>query len=321
MHTSTIIWVTLAAFFVGGVYLAGHMLKPKKSLYTGATFAQKHITFLALLTVIVPISIGVLLVNTVFSSRPVIKKKEVTSVPVKPSVYVAEPEPVLKMIISDGSKEVDIAALNLCKSDEVTIIENQLIVCKTANSTKVKTWLTDVRLQERRILKKYIAHQRALQEYKVIDGPSTTVNTSDKLDHIPKIMIQGFSWNSLAPKIASTSKVVQEKKPFKDRYAEVFFFLALVAGVLSKYFWDFYEERRHGEESTFEPHVIVMSFIISALVYYSIQQGLENEAGKLTTRGILFAFNNGFMWQTILKSTRLSGGPTDATAKANEQPS
>lgn len=307
------LWLILTVLFVGGVYGANHFLKPSRVTHTGATFAQKHMLIVVILAVIIPIAAGVILANTTFSQRSVVKKAKQPSVTntllTAPITHVDIPEPVLKMVISDGSRTLDIATLNLCKSDEVTVIENQLTLCKSADSSQVKAWLQDAQRQEREHLKKYIAHQREQHKPSVI-SPRKIITP----------MLQGFGWFAPTPmKDVVGKKTVQEKKPFKDRHAEVFFFLALVAGVMSKYFWDFYEERRGGKESNFEPHVIVMSFIISALIYYSIQQGLEKEAGKLTTRGMLFAFNNGFMWQTILKSTRLSNGAP--AVKADEQPS
>ncbi len=306
------LWWILAGLFVGGVYAANHFLKPKKTAHAGATFAQKHTLLILILAILVPIVVGLVLANTTFSQRSVVKKTKKNGTPdVGMSAYRAvPPEPVLKMVISDGSLEVDVAALNRCDSDEVTIIENQVVVCKNAKSPQVKAWLQDARRQEAELLKKYLASQRP--QRKQIMQP---------LRKVPPPMTQGINWFAPAPeKAVSGKKTVQEKKPFRDRHAEVFFFLALVAGVMSKYFWDFYEERSQGKKGTFEPHVIVMSFIISALIYYSIQQGLEKEAGKLTTRGILFAFNNGFMWQTILKSTRLSSS-SKTEAPADKQPS
>lgn len=111
-----------------------------------------------------------------------------------------------------------------------------------------------------------------------------------------------------------------KQKPFRSRHAEIFYFLALVLGVLGKYFWDHYEDKKIGKGVKFEPHLIVMSFIIAALVYYSIQQGIEKEASKFTTRGVVFAFNSGFMWQTILTSMNRSrnGQAPAATVQPSE---
>jgi hypothetical protein len=307
---SEIIFGTLAGLFISAVYIANKLVK-KGDAAPGATWMQKHVAVVGIVALLVPFVVGLVLVNTVFGKTTVVKKvkrKQRLYKRVKPHVAPPRPEPVLKLVISDGSKEADIALLNRCDYDEVTVVQNGTVRCVSHQSSQVKAWVSDLRVHEEDRLRKYIQHQT---------GHPERLPMRVAPMRAPPVMRQGFLW--FAPTGTSEKTVTKKEtkqKPFRDRHAELFYFLALVLGVLGKYFWDYYEDKRAGKPATFEPHLIVMSFIIAALVYYSIQQGIEKEASKFTTRGVVFAFNNGFMWQTIL--TSMNRGRNGQTASTEE---
>jgi hypothetical protein len=116
------------------------------------------------------------------------------------------------------------------------------------------------------------------------------------------------------------SKPPKKRTRLWDRYAEIFYFLALVMGVLGKYYWDHNEARARGEQSQFHPNSIILSLIVALLVYFSVQQGIEGEGGKFSFRGFLFAFMNGFTWQTLIKPGGFMKPPKDGDAKPDGTP-
>jgi hypothetical protein len=109
----------------------------------------------------------------------------------------------------------------------------------------------------------------------------------------------------------------KERKRWVDKFAEIIFFLAIVLGVLGKYYWDYEEARQRGERTEFHPNRIVLALIIAMLVYYSVQQGLEGDGGRFSFRGFLFAFMNGFTFQGLIRPggilARRNGRPKEAT--------
>jgi len=287
-------------------------VKPKSTVSSSATWMQKHVAVIGLVAIVVPITVGLLLVNTVFGNTPIktsrrhtTKNIVRTTAPIDPEPQ--KPNPILKIVISDGSLNTDIAVLNRCESNEVTLVENGSVICKDKLSAEVNAWINSTKRQEELLLQKFVEYQAVkFAHHNSEDNFRRTLKSLQKKQNNHKMpaMKQGFMWFN-APTTGNketTTVTTTTKKPFKDKNAEVFYFLALVLGVLGKYFWDHYEDRKAGKDSPFEPHLIVMSFIIAALVYYSIQQGLEKEANKFAIRGVVFAFNSGFMWQTILTS-------------------
>jgi len=316
---SEIIWGTLAGLFIAAIYLIDKVGKRDALKLQSSTWMQKHAAIVGIVAIGIPMIVGVILVNTVFGNAPVRKivhkrvDRPAHAVHTKP--VPRKPEPILKLIISDGSQQTDVSVLNRCAADEVTIVQNGIVQCGDQQSPVIRAWLEDARVHEKEALRKFIEHQVQKQTLQSIRRRFT----QKRKPNVP-VMKQGFfllKQMEAGTTTEATVKTTTKKKPFKDRHAELFYFLALVLGVLGKYFWDYYEDKRSGKPATFEPHLIVMSFIIAALVYYSIQQGIEKEVGKLSTRGLVFAFNNGFMWQTILTSmSRRRNG--QATQPSNE---
>lgn len=317
---SEIIWGILAGVFIAAVYLVDKLGR-RKTPTPSATWIQKHALVVGGVALLVPIVIGLILVNTVFGKTTVVKKvhRNHNRAAVRRSVPApAKPEPVVKLVISDGSQETNVMVLNQCASDEVTIIQNGTVQCTAHDSVQVQAWLLDLRVHEEAALRKYINHQ-----VKVRAAQAPRKKDAVLLHQRPQVMKQGLFLFAPTATEETTSAVETKKetkqKPFRDRHAEIFYFLALVLGVLGKYFWDHYEDKKAGKDVKFEAHLIVMSFIIAALVYYSIQQGIENEASKFTTRGVVFAFNSGFMWQTIL--TSMNRSRNGQTPEPTKQPS
>lgn len=127
----------------------------------------------------------------------------------------------------------------------------------------------------------------------------------------PKPMMQ-----MVAPIVGENSPPPTQR-PWKDRFAEVIYFLALVLGVLGKYYWDYSEQKQSGKDVPFQPNYIVLSLIVALLVYFSVQQGIEGEGGNLTTRGFLFAFMNGFTWQSLIRPGGIIRPPNGGKKEAN----
>lgn len=315
---SEVIWGTLAGLFIAAIYLVDKIGK-RKVHNPSATWIQKHTLIVGGIALAIPIAVVVILVNTVFGKTTVVRKvthgrrSPASMLPTAP----AEPAPVLKLVISDGSQETNVSVLNRCAYDEVTLIQNGTVQCVAQQSPQVTAWMADLRMQEQALLRKYVEHQTKAKWVQ----PRRKKETMAPMKGHPPVMKQGlflFAQASTEPKVETKKETKQ--KPFRSRHAEIFYFLALVLGVLGKYFWDHYEDKKIGKGVKFEPHLIVMSFIIAALVYYSIQQGIEKEASKFTTRGVVFAFNSGFMWQTILTSMNRSrnGQAPAATVQPSE---
>jgi len=304
---SEIIWGTLAGLFISAVYFMDKLGKRNRTLVEASTWMQKHAVVVGAVAILVPLSVGVILVNTVFGAdryRKVHKRVHreqavVSSVMSKP----IKPAPLVKLIVTDGSQELDVAVLNHCASEEVTVVHEGSTNCVEQSSPVVRAWYASAKLHATNAIDDFIEYQIKQTLYLTLrkDLGKVVAKSAKK---IPPVMRQGWlmALPAAAPEKTETVVVTTENKPFKDRNAELFYFLALVLGVLGKYFWDYYEDKREGKAVAFEAPTIVISFIIAALVYYSIQQGIEKEANKLTTRGVMFAFNSGFMWQTILTS-------------------
>jgi len=315
--------LVMGALFVLIVYLAGYVRNRviKSKTPTGDTFKSKGkwATALSIISILAPVVVGIILVNTVFvESRANVKsiKKRPNRTNLHRVVEKRRPPqapPILKLIVSDGSLSVEKAIVhNECKKDELILVRDGNVTCGDPKSPLVKAYLaqqnTNLQMLEpehpldeelkkklyREIMKKALPNINYAQDPPRLDD----FNVMYKYDagFPPMVHQQGFLLN-----IPATNGKKKPKQPFKDRHAEIFYFLALVAGVLGKYFWDYFEAKEDGENVQFNPHRIVLAFIIAMMVYYSIQQGLENEAGTFTWRGVVFAFNNGFMWQAIIK--------------------
>lgn len=292
-----------------------NFLKSKAKDTISSTWMQKHVAIVGAVAIVVPLIFGAILLNsssfgdrrTKLKSRPRHRILNATS-PTEPEPPV--PAPVVKLIVSDGSQETNIDILNRCSSEEVTIVQNNVVQCTDNQSPEVRAWINSTRLHEDRLIHKFLEfHVKRCSKKK---RNVKTIKSIEKKTGATVIQKQGLLWfNNTNNTKKEQVDTAPSRRPFKDRNAELFYFLALVLGVLGKYFWDHYEDKRVGKPTQFEPHLIVMSFIIAALVYYSIQQGLEKEANKFAIRGLVFAFNNGFMWQTVLTSmNRTRNTPT-----------
>ena len=316
MKGSTLVLLIMGAAFIAGVYLLKWYHNKRSHTFTGGFKSQSRwaaVTIAA--SLVVSLGAGVVLVNTVFGRQPKPKKRQDPEVgfqllaPLDAGVEKVI-EPKLKMVISDDPATAPLY-LGSCNDNEVTYVKNGKVKCLKQDNPLVKTWAAQQKQLEKKILEDLIEKRAQWMHYRM--------HKDKKLREkfLRKMLAREKKAQSLLKKQiknpppkkqglvlfgAAVSGTSGEKKPFKDRHAEIFYFLSLVLGVLAKYFWDHYEEKKRTGNASFEPHVIVMSFIIAAMVYYSIQEGLEKEVGKLTLRGVLFAFNNGFMWQTILQS-------------------
>jgi len=192
----------------------------------------------------------------------------------------ASPVATMRVVISDDSLETTDAILDKCTLRQAVIIKNKTVTCMSIK-------------QLEKLVNQTVEDHKSLRL-------SPMESSSGKNLLAPPPLQQTIFAAVAEPSTTTTTKEVP--KPWKDRYAEIFYFLALVFGVLGKFYWDYSEEKvATRKEVPFDTHLIAMSFIIACLMYYSIQQGLEKEVSKLSLRGVLFAFNTGFFWQTLLK--------------------
>jgi len=143
---------------------------------------------------------------------------------------------------------------------------------------------------------------QCLDEDEIAGDPRFDLNAKNRLNPVRWPMAPQMAppaMQSFAP--AAKKNTPPDERPLKDRYAEIIYFFALVLGVLGKYYWDHNECKQRGEHSEFHPNKIILALIVAALIYFLVQQGLEGEGDKFSTRGAMFAFTNGFTWQTLIK--------------------
>jgi hypothetical protein len=205
------------------------------------------------------------------------------------SVRVSQALQKLKVIVYDHPKDLKPAVLDKCKDREITVVEGEKVRCVAEDSDEGKELMEPKQMQQQ-------AH------------PPIQMSLPKK----PPMVVQGFLFQA-KPTVKKPDRPLKERS-LKDRYAEALYFLMLVLGVLSKHYWDYSKAKDRGEHVEFQPNRIVLALIIAMLVYFSVQQGLENEADKFSFRSLLFAFTNGFTWQTILE-------PAGDAGKRVEKPS
>jgi hypothetical protein len=86
---------------------------------------------------------------------------------------------------------------------------------------------------------------------------------------------------------------------------ELIFFVAMILGMVAKYFWDLIEERRKAPPDPhsgrrplhFDPWECIQPLLVAGIVFGAILSMLK----ELTVPSVLLSFQNGFFWQTILK--------------------
>jgi len=300
---SEVIWASLTLLFILGVYLSTKVIR-KSEKNPAATWAQRHVLITFILSFVLPLAAGVALINTVFGQkrRDRIKVSSVNSVSKQQGIkFLSESstplelqaaylyEPVVKVIVTDDPENVSIKALNACDTNQLTLARGTEVECTDNIPVSLKVWIQDAKLHKKREIKNYV--KRSVSTDRLYQQPN-------KLDLTPQK--QSFL-------VIPTHNGKDKKVSVVDGYAELIYFLVLVLGVLSKYFWDYHEERKKGEKKIqFDPILILKSFIIAMLVYYVVQGLLDNESGKLSWGGVLLAYNNGFTWQTILTTVAAS---------------
>ena len=334
LSTSAFIMLVMTILFLGGLYLVRWLVTLHKlnHLKDQLVVSQKPLTpeevvkaeaaeILAVnpslphkfigMAVVVPIVVGVVLATFLIKSsattqvvtrrahklatdrqgRPVVVFKTPpaldagTAAPLNNSSSMdASPVAEIRVVISDDSLETTDDLLNKCTLRQAVIVKNKTVTCMSLK-------------QLEKLVNQTVEDHRALRL-----SPMAGSGNLHKNLLAPPPLQQTILAVGVDPASTVTTTTQEVPKPWKDRYAEIFYFLALVFGVLGKFYWDYSEERAvTHKEVPFETHLIAMSFIIACLMYYSIQQGLEKEASKLSLRGVLFAFNTGFFWQTLLK--------------------
>jgi hypothetical protein len=289
---------SLVAGFIGALLLMKFIGKLRARYGTGSTKEKPFSAPVqAVASTLVPILIGGVLVTVVFAytESPKRFRKRILNTQPAPEASPTRHGPYKsKIVFFDDHKFVPVDALGVCSDEDLTVVSLGKVRCVDPSSPEGEALLSQDGVVE-----------------EVQDA--TPIMANDHLDTHP-IRLDMFRPQVRQQSFfrAPPAKTLEEKKdaPFKDRYAEFFYFLALVAGVFGKYFQDYSEARKkakaQGLKVEFDYTQIILSFIIGALVYYSIQEGIEKEAGKFTIRGVMFAFYNGYCWQTLLARKQVS---------------
>lgn len=269
-------FLIMGGLAVGAIYSAmwWHNRKQRKAMGNPeATVAVAVRPLLpAAIGVGMSVLVGLLLAMVSFSGSMKAKHRASASkpdrfIPVAPDAGIEPLENRMKVIIFEDPNYINPLTLEQCPDNEVTYITYR---------GKVRCLSQDDARRDYAKLRQDFINPRPFPAMR------------------PKPMMQ-----MMAPTGPETT--APKERPLKDRFAEVIYFLALVLGVLGKYYWDYSEKKQRGEEVDFQPNYVVLSLIVALLVYFSVQQGIEGEGGKLTTRGFLFAFMNGFTWQSLIR--------------------
>jgi hypothetical protein len=81
------------------------------------------------------------------------------------------------------------------------------------------------------------------------------------------------------------------------------YFAAVVAGMLAQTVWDALQKRQPNQAPAFDKWEFVKPGLVAPIVFIAVYQTISEPAFKVVT--LLFAFQNGFFWQTVLKSRQL----------------
>jgi len=94
----------------------------------------------------------------------------------------------------------------------------------------------------------------------------------------------------------------------RSPWRELLLFGVMVLGMAGKYFWDLIERRRESRRAKgsrspklqFDWLDFLQPLLISGIVFAGVLREGPHEA----VGSVLFSFQNGFFWQTVLKRTR-----------------
>ncbi|KKL27661.1 hypothetical protein LCGC14_2382910, partial [marine sediment metagenome] len=246
-------WITvgvMALIVIGAVKLIGRMNKQR-------TVAGRSHAWLMVLMLAVPIAIGVLLLTVVYGrydKKAAPRSSKYAAPNVSETVHDAMGKPAFRQVIvlDDGDIPDDLD--KHCKAKQIIVVKGGKIFC------------LDKMLQVRRKMRVLQYRQDVMQhEHGMMpkrprmDAPMGAVMKQALLDAKP----------------AENNAQKRERSSIFNRYAEIISFLALVLGVLAKFYFDWYEARKTGAEAKFDPNQIIIAFILAVLVYLSVYSTLE----------------------------------------------
>ena len=105
----------------------------------------------------------------------------------------------------------------------------------------------------------------------------------------------------LVERLLSVHFLTQEGAPAETSpWTALSYFVAMVAGMLAQTVWDALQKRQPNQAPTFDKWEFVKPGLVAPIVFIAVYQTISDPAFKVMT--LLFAFQNGFFWQTVLKS-------------------
>jgi hypothetical protein len=105
----------------------------------------------------------------------------------------------------------------------------------------------------------------------------------------------------LVERLLSVQFLVQEGAlAERSPWTSLVYFAAMVAGMLAQTVWDALHKRQPNQAPTFDKWEFVKPGLVAPIVFIAVYQTISDPAFKVMT--LLFAFQNGFFWQTVLKS-------------------
>ena len=80
------------------------------------------------------------------------------------------------------------------------------------------------------------------------------------------------------------------------------YFVAMVAGMLAQTIWHSLQSRKPNSAPVFDKWEFVKPALVAPIVFIAVYNGISH--AELTLAMALFSFQNGFFWQTVLRTTR-----------------
>ena len=105
----------------------------------------------------------------------------------------------------------------------------------------------------------------------------------------------------LVERLLSVHFLTQEGAPAETSpWTALSYFVAMVAGMLAQTVWDALQKRQPNQAPTFDKWEFVKPGLVAPIVFIAVYQ--HDQRPRVQGHDAAFAFQNGFFWQTVLKS-------------------
>jgi hypothetical protein len=85
-------------------------------------------------------------------------------------------------------------------------------------------------------------------------------------------------------------------------WAALAYFIAMVVGMLAQTIWHALQQRQANSTPVFDKWEFVKPALVAPIVFIAVYQNISQV--HFTVVMLLFSFQNGFFWQTVLRSNR-----------------